>query len=105
MAFSWRAPKTVLRYNDRASFLYALLHFGYREKVDVDVETGPLPSDSFDSDVTDREGHLVGAWWQTGTARWEGELASEGVDEWLRYTHSHDAPTETEMLDEIRRGS
>ena len=50
----------------------------------------------------------MGSWWQVdghpNEPRWEGELASEGADEWLAYTHSHEPPTETEMHEAISQG-
>ncbi len=81
----------------------------YRETSYADGETGPLPSDDFDSDVVDLDGDVVGGWWQMdgypNPVRWEGELASDGADEWLRYTHQHEGPTETEMADHIRNSA
>lgn len=82
---------------------------GYREDSYADPETGPLASDDHDSDVVDAAGEPVGGWWQMdgypNPVRWEGELASEGADEWVRHTHSYEGPTETEMADHIRNAS
>lgn len=99
----------ILKYTDRAAFLHAVASLSYTETSYADPETGPLPSDDLDSDVRNVDDEIVGGWWQMdgypNPVRWEGELATEGADEWVRHTHQYEGPTETEMADQLRSGS